>query len=310
MAGYIGCFGLIVIALFIAALFLRRKKIEKGVDAFYKESGLEFMAGVPPAIVETLGEGNWTRYRGHVTAAEGKVVPFDWIISFTSSISVSNNTAHTTLNYFLTVLFPPHTVDEKFKKLVKAQMDAPKTAKEFFALNTKRPVRAEELPGGSFLVVWPSLDRADIYSERLAFLKANLTRTEIPGIPPAPPVAELWPVTALYAKLSEQALEDARLLVSFAQEYYREYHDYKGQMPHNFEYFYEFLKLRPAQIDLIRSSIKPTMYSRDEMAAFGYETFYDHLDGFDIAISGTKFPYIISADILVELGPPVVHYKG
>lgn len=310
MAGYIGCFGLIVIALFIVALFLRRNKIEKGVDAFYKGSGLEFVAGVPPAVIETLGEGNWTRYRGQVTAADGRMVTFDWIISFNSSISVSNNTAHTTLNYFLTILFPPHSVDDKFKTLVKTRKDAPKTVKEFFALNTKRPVRAEELPDGSFLIVWPSLDRADIYSERLAFLKANLTRMFVPEAPPAPPVAELWPVAALYAKLSDQALEDAKLLVSFAGEYYREYHDYKGQMPHDFEYFYDYLKLTPAQIDLIAQSVKPTMYSRDEMAAFGYETFYDRLDGFDITISGTKYPYIISADILVEPGPPVVHYKG
>jgi hypothetical protein len=310
MGAYIGCFGLIVIALIIVALFWRRKKIEEGVDAFYKENGLVFTAGVPPVIVEALGEGNWTRYCGQITTADGKTVPFDWIISFTTSTTVSNNTPQTTLNYFLTVLFPAHTVDDKFKTLVKTQMEAPKTAREFVALNTKRPIRAEELPDGSFLVVWPSLDRADIYSDRLAFLRNNVTRISIPEILPAPPVAEIRPISDFYSKFSGKALEDAKLLTSFAGEYYRDYHDYKGRMPHNFEYYFEYLKLAPAQIDLVKSSISATMYSRDEMAAFGYDTFHDRLEGFNIVISGVKYPYIISADLLVEPGPSVTHYKG
>lgn len=309
MGAYIGCFGLILIGVIIVALFWRRKKIEDGVDKFYADNGLVFEPGVPAAITETLGDGNWSRHKGTLKFVDGPQVTFDWIINFTTSTTVSNNVPQTTLHYFLTVLFAPNTIGEEFKTLVKGQMAEPKTAKEFVALNTRRPIRAEETADGSFLVVWPALDRADIYQERLNFLRGNVTPMPHVELPPAPPVAVERPIADFYAKFSGQAQEDAKLLASFASEYYREYHDYKGHMPHDFEYYFEYLKLSPAQANLIKRSIKGTMYSRDELASYGYPTFYDRLDGFDVIISGVEYPFIISANILVELGPTVYHYK-
>lgn len=309
MAGYIGCFGLLTIAILIIGLFLLRRNIDKGVVDFYANNGLVFEPGVPAAIIETLGEGNWSRHKGTLKFADGPQVTFDWIINFTSSTLVSNNVPQTTLSYFLTVLFAPNTIGEDFKTLVKGQMAEPKTAKEFVALNTKRPIRAEELADGSFLVVWPALDRADIYQERLNFLRGNVTPMPHVELPPAPPVAVLRPISDFYAKFEGQAADDARLLTRFAEEYYREYHDYKGQMPHDFEFYFKYLELEPAEIELIKKSIQGTMYSLDELISFGYDTFYDRLDGFDIIISSVKYPYIISANILVELGETVYHYK-
>ena len=174
MTGYIGCAGLIGIAVMIGLLFLQRKKIESALDVFYRKNNLFSTADTPLSVRQALGDGNWSALKGSLPAGE-KSVPFYWLESSTRSTLVVNNVPQTSLNCFLAIAFPPQSVGADFIEKALEWRETPGNVKDFFVLNTDKPQRAERLADGSFLMTWQVLNRADVYQKKIDWLRENVT---------------------------------------------------------------------------------------------------------------------------------------
>ncbi|MBX7169965.1 MAG: hypothetical protein K1X72_03335 [Pyrinomonadaceae bacterium] len=174
MTGYIGCAGLVLILLFIVLLFVRRKKIEKGVEEFYKKNQFFGVKELPESISQAIGNGNWIYLKSSLVV-EHKPFEFYWLESSTTSTTFVNNSAQTTINCFLTIAFPPNTVSFEFMQKAEKLKETEARKLDFFSLNTDKPYRVEKLNDGSFIISWQVLNRADIFQKKIDWLQQNLT---------------------------------------------------------------------------------------------------------------------------------------
>ncbi len=174
MTGYIGCFGLILIVLFIIFLFVHRRKINDELVKFYQKSQLYAVNDYPISIREALGKGNWTSSKGSLII-EHKPFEFYWLESFTTSSVMVNGTMQSTISPYLAIVFPPNTVSQEFMLKSTESMKSKSSFKDAFVVNTTNPIRVEKLYDGSFLLMWAVLYKADIYQQKLDWLEANLS---------------------------------------------------------------------------------------------------------------------------------------
>jgi hypothetical protein len=174
MTGYISCGIFILIILFIIYLFIRRKRIEKGVAEFYKKNQFYSVKEIPSDILAAIDKGNWT-YAKSSLIIEHKPFEFYWLESFTTSQIWSGNNPQTTINCFLTIAFPPNTVSREFMEKAESLKETEARKIDFIALNTNKPYRVEKLIDGSFIICWQVLTRSDVYQQKIDWLQANLS---------------------------------------------------------------------------------------------------------------------------------------
>lgn len=174
MTGYIGCAGLVFIVLFIIFLFIRRKNIEKGVAEFYQKNQVFRVNEIPNSIKDAIGNGNWIYLKSSLVI-EHKPFEFYWLESFTSSMTVVNNVPQTTINCFLTIAFPPNTVNQEFMNKGFQLKENTTKITDFVVLNTDKPYRVEKLSDGSFIMMWQVLNKAEVYQKKIDWLEANLS---------------------------------------------------------------------------------------------------------------------------------------
>lgn len=184
MNAYIGCVGLLGIALFIALLFVRRRKIENEMSGFYKENSLYVSENCPQNIRESLSDSeNIYCCRTSLRNAKGKNIEFCWWEWFIKSTTMVNGMPSASFDYYLAVSFAPNVVSRKFTELAirasdKSGDDFAKKAKDFFVLDTEAPYRAETLADDSLIICWRVLKRRDIYDAKINWLKNNLSAPE------------------------------------------------------------------------------------------------------------------------------------
>lgn len=179
LGSYIGGGGLLLLTLFIVALFVRRRKIEKALRAFYPKHGLTLASPVPAHLKAALGNANWQYLTGRLPHG----LEFYWCEGYTSSTVTVNNTPQTSLSPLLAVAFAPGTVSAEFIREAQALATRPaqgfgQRLKYFFVRNMETPYRAEKLADGSFLLCWHVLWRADIYEAKIDWLRRNATRRD------------------------------------------------------------------------------------------------------------------------------------
>lgn len=174
MTGYIAFGGLILIVLFIIFLFLRRKKINKELGEFYRQSQLYSVSEYSEIIREALGKGRWTSLKGSLII-DHKPFEFYWFESYTTSGVMVNGTMQTTINPYLAIVFPPKVVSEEFMQKAFQSKVSDTKFKDFFVPNTTSPIRVEKLSDGSFLMMWQILYQVKIYRQKLDWLEANLS---------------------------------------------------------------------------------------------------------------------------------------
>lgn len=173
MTSYIGCGGLILIAVFIGFLFIRRRKIEDEIIKFYKENDFYAANDFPESVLQAIRNRNGQPLKSSLVI-EHKPFAFYWLITSTSSTLIVNNTAQTSHQYFLTIVFPPGTVSENFIMKAESFKAESSSFKDFFVLNTEKPIRAERLADGYFFILWQVLNTAEVYRQKLDWLNANL----------------------------------------------------------------------------------------------------------------------------------------
>lgn len=174
MTGYISCFGLLIIVLFIVFLFIRRRKINDELVKFYQKSQLYSVNDYPVSIREALGKGNWTCSKGSLII-EHKPFEFYWLESYTTSSVMVNGSMQSTISPYLVIVFPSNTVSQEFMLKATHSMKSNSAFKDFFVINTTNPIRVEKLSDGSFLIMWAVLNKTEIYQQKLDWLEANLS---------------------------------------------------------------------------------------------------------------------------------------
>lgn len=181
MTGYIGCFGLLAIAFFIALLFVRRRKIDSEMTEFYKENSLYISENCPPNVRESLkGSENLYCCPANLVTAKGEKIEFYWWEWFIKSTTMAGGVPTASFDYYLAVSFAPNAVSREFVKLAvraadKSGDDFAQKAKDAFILNTETPYRAETLADGSLIICWRVLKRRDVYDAKIQWLKNNLS---------------------------------------------------------------------------------------------------------------------------------------
>lgn len=303
MAGYIGLLTLVVIATIIVFLFWRRKKIENDVGDFYQQNG--FVSDtIPPAARAMLGD-KWICFRVKIRV-QNKHLEFHWLEAYRASTIVTDNVPHTTQDNFLAVVLPPRSVSRDFISRVSAWMRPKNSNIDFFVLNTEKPIRAEILKDDSYLIVWRTLNRDDVMSKNLTWLKENLTLNEEENLPKED---VLVPISELFATLEGAELERAKLVMSMLSEFYRDYHDYKGNPPHRLEDFAKYNKLTPEQFAIADAALQRQRGYKPEYIAQFYSEYggWGNWDGFDITIGGREFAFVTARDILIDLESKTVY---
>lgn len=181
MNGLVGCIGLVGIAVFIALLFVRRKKIESGMTDFYKEHSLFTTENVPRVVRESLGASdNLYCCRANLTTAAGETIEFCWWEWYLKSSTMVNGVPSASFANYLAVSFAPDSVSDEFAQKAfaaadKSHRDVSQKFKDFFVTNTETPYRAEKLADGSLLICWRVLKRRDVLEAKIAWLKNNIT---------------------------------------------------------------------------------------------------------------------------------------
>lgn len=148
------------------------------VREFYKKHSLVPADGVFPTVRAALGAApNPVCLRGNLTTQSGESIAFHWWEWSTTSRVSTGNASHTVINSFLAVSFPPFAISEDSeRKAVDAMRrhGALQKLRGVFAVDREKPIRAERLSDGSFLICWRVLQRAKILEERLAWLRDNM----------------------------------------------------------------------------------------------------------------------------------------
>ncbi len=183
MASYVGCCGLLGIAVFIALLFLRRRKIENEMADFYKTHSLYVAKDEPPNVRESLDAGSDNLYccRTNLTTATGSNIEFCWWEWYLKSNTTINGAPSVSFTHYLAVSFAPHSVSEEFMREAidwadKSGDDVSQKAKDFFITNTETPYRAEMLADGTLIICWRTvIKRREVYEAKIEWLKNNLS---------------------------------------------------------------------------------------------------------------------------------------
>jgi len=167
----LSCSLFIGIAVLIIFLYLRRKKMETGVSLFLKKYAI---CPTPnePAIVREALDNKWLCSVGRLPNG----AQFYWWQKFTSSISVVNNVAHTTINCFLAISMPPDSMIDGVMERLDILKNEGSAVKDFFVLNTDKPYRAEMLADGSFLIAWQVINSPDVFEKKIEWLIANVKK--------------------------------------------------------------------------------------------------------------------------------------
>ena len=183
MTGYIGCFGLLGIAVFIVLLYLIRKNNDNEMTEFYKENSLYTSENCPPNVRESLGAANDNLYccRANLTTAQGESVEFCWWEWYLKSTTMINGVPSSSFTHYLAVSFAPNSVSDEFIETAihwadKSGDDFSQKAKDFFVNNTDKPYRAEILADGTLIICWHTVTkRRDVYEAKIVWLKNNIS---------------------------------------------------------------------------------------------------------------------------------------
>ena len=183
MTSYIGCFGVLGITVFIALLFLRRKKIENEMTDFYQAHSLYTTKDEPPNVRESLSAGNDNLYccLANLTTKTGERIEFCWWEWYLKSTTTINGAPSASFTQYLAVSFAPNSVSDEFIETAvhwadKSEDDFAQKAKDFFVNNSDTPYRAEILADGSLIICWRTVTkRRDVYEAKIEWLKNNLS---------------------------------------------------------------------------------------------------------------------------------------
>ena len=191
MMQYLGFFLLAFLVSGIIYLFVRRKRIEKAMAAFYQEHSIYLTKNEPPNVRDNLkAADNLFCCQGNLVAAGGVQIPFYWWEWYFKSNRYGGNGGSIQFDCHLAVSFAPNTVSDDFMQ--KAVRFADKSnagfwrkLKDFFNTDTHHPYRAEKLADESFLICWHVLKRRDILESKIKWLKNNVSlpiKTEIAAL--------------------------------------------------------------------------------------------------------------------------------
>lgn len=149
-------------------LFVWRRKVDRGLGNFIQDSGFERVSSVPEAASAVFGR-HTVAFRGRIVVGE-RTVPFLFLDgSHTSQVG-----SDTTLHIYHGLVLAGDDADFRVESRCREAMAKKSPWRDFFALNTERPLLVERLPDRSLLVKWNGLDRADIYRKKMDFLAAAL----------------------------------------------------------------------------------------------------------------------------------------
>jgi hypothetical protein len=152
----------------IVGLFVWRGKVDQGLGNFIQDSGFEPLPALPEPVATAFGLKPHG-YRGKIVVRD-RTVPFLWL----QASHVSSGAPHTTLHIYHGVVLSPDDADFRVETRCREAMAQKSPWRDFFALNTERPLLVKRLPDRSLLVKWNGLSRVDIYRKKMDFLSAVL----------------------------------------------------------------------------------------------------------------------------------------
>lgn len=167
--------GLVMLAgifLFIVYLFWRRRRITRELVAFYEQNQIAREPHPPKAVEALLGNARWICYKCELKQADGSSFPIHWWTG--SRFQPGAGSQPGSLYCFLAVSAPAGKLLVAYEKARKA-MKRPRSFREklyyFVALDTETPIRAELPVEDTILIVWPTLERADVQGRRMQWLR-------------------------------------------------------------------------------------------------------------------------------------------
>ena len=175
----VGCYGLIAIALFIGGLAIWSRRKRQGVREFYTKHSLFLANDAPQNVREAMSVTDPMCLKGKLAPRSGGEVIFYWWEWSASSLISTGNGVQSSISCFLAISFLPDTISQRFKELAieakEAKQGLSKYLKDIYALNTKKPIRIEDLPDGSFVIFWQIVQRPEVMEDKIAWLTANLS---------------------------------------------------------------------------------------------------------------------------------------
>jgi hypothetical protein len=190
---------LLFIPAVIVSLFVFRQKADSSLQGFFTANRIYKASVVPEPVSQLLGSTYYSCAEGTLATQSGEEVRYNWWQGLTSSMVMSGKTYITTFNYFLAISFAPSVVSEEFKRVARAKTETSgftfrQKFRRFFVLDTETPIRVEETPDGSFVIVWQTFHDVQRFSHYVNWLKENLSanKPEV-VVDPEPAKTESFP---------------------------------------------------------------------------------------------------------------------
>jgi hypothetical protein len=301
----VGCIGLLLIGALLVYLFWRKRRIGNELEAFHPRHGLVPTDTAPAAVLAELGDPRWYCYSGTLTSRSGEPIPFHWWEGEMGTTEVVGDTARSHINHYLAVSFPPGVVSKEFiskvKEVTTAQAEATGAVKKFFVFDTTNPYRVETLADGTFLIVWQSLRRADIYEEKIQFFNRILNEL------PVKKELERDTMAEILISAPEDSRPQVLTLMQVLDSMNRDYHDTKAHPLMTLDDHAAFYKLDPEQTQFVKNSIQLTITTRADLLAAGFDV--PEADGVRNEAAVVNFPhrtmtYLIPQNIYIDMNPP------
>jgi hypothetical protein len=138
----------------IIYLYMRRRRIEKGVEAFYPAHGLMYERNPSPTVRATLTGANLVFcYRGTLRLSDGsKDVPFHWWVWYVKNMTTGHGgTQHQYLDFRVTVALDGAQLSVEFLRTAAEQV-AKRQA--FFWYNPRKLDSVVTMSDGTVLLQW------------------------------------------------------------------------------------------------------------------------------------------------------------
>lgn len=161
--------------------YFKRKSRERAMSDFYKEHSLILKENKSAKIRENLRinvNPNCCSWR--LNLAGGEQIPIYWCEWFIRTEIPGRTTASVQIDYYLAIFFAPKLVSDEFMRKAielagKNETGVLQKLKDQFMPDTYYPFRAEKLPDGTFVIGWQMERRRELYEEKLAWLKNNVS---------------------------------------------------------------------------------------------------------------------------------------
>ncbi len=162
------------IIFFIVMLYVRRKRLERGVGEFRTRHQLASAATIPAGLHAALDASNWRAYTGQLSTPRGPL-PYFWLEGFVSGSTMINGVPTRTISPLVGIALPAKMVDAKFDAKIAATQRRASWWGRNFQQNAQYPMRAERIEAdGLFLLVWTVSINPAHYEKALAWVESAL----------------------------------------------------------------------------------------------------------------------------------------